>query len=153
MYHEMRKKERALDREAAERILKQGEYGILSTTGADGTPYGVPVSYAWADGVVYFHCARGVGHKVENLTHQNRVCFTVVGDTEVLPAKFSTRYESVIAFGTAKPAADKLAGLRLLQEKYSPAFPEEGRAYAQKSLSAVEVYEIAVEHLTAKGRR
>lgn len=153
MLHEMRRKDRQLDNAEAEKLLTTGEYGILSTTGEDGCPYGVPVSFAYADGIIYFHCAKDVGLKVENMKNHSRVCFTVVGETEILPEKFSTKYESVIVFGTAKKADDKLTGLRLLQEKYSPAFPEKGLEHAKKDFDYVEVYEITVEHMTAKGRR
>lgn len=151
MYHEMRKKNRESDKATAEQILAQGEYGILSTVGEDDLPYGVPVSYAYADGIIYFHCAKGVGHKVENIAHQATVCFTVVGKTEIIPGNFTTKYESAITFGTARPAQDKFLGLRLLQEKYSPSFAKEGLVHAQKAINVVEVYEITVEHLTAKG--
>lgn len=151
MYHEMRMKNRELDKAAAEQILTQGEYGILSTVGKDSIPYGVPLSYAYVNGIIYFHCAADVGHKLENIAHQNKVCFTVVGKTEIIPEKFSTKYESVIAFGTAHPAEDKYLGLRLLQEKYSPSFEKAGLAYARKAIDAVSVYEITVENLTAKG--
>lgn len=153
MIHEMRKKERQLSHTEAIRILEEGEFGILSTINEDGTPYGVPLSYVYADGIICFHCAKGVGHKVENMRHQSSVCFTVVGATKVLPEKFSTKYESVIAHGTVRPAENTLAGLRLLQEKYCPGFAEKGRIYAENSLEDVAVYEIVIHHLTAKGRR
>ena len=153
MFHEMRRKDRELDYTEAEKILSQGEYGILSTVDGDGCPYGVPISYAYADGIIYFHCAKDVGLKVENIRRQPQVCFTVVGDTEVLPEKFSTKYNSAIAFGTAREAQDKHLGLRLLQEKYSPSFSKEGLEYADKAIHQVTVYEITIEHLTAKGRR
>lgn len=153
MFHEMRKKNRELDKATAEQILARGEYGILSTVGADGIPYGVPVNYAYDDGIIYFHCALGVGHKVENIGHQPRVCFTVVGNTAVVPEHFTEKYKSVIAFGTTRPATDKYLGLRLLQEKYSPSFEKEGLLHAQKAIHVVEVYEITIEHMTAKGNR
>ncbi len=50
--------------------------------------------------VIYFHCAPE-GHKLENLSGNNKVSFCVVGKTQVLPDKFATNYESVIVFGTA----------------------------------------------------
>ncbi|MBO4981118.1 MAG: pyridoxamine 5'-phosphate oxidase family protein [Lachnospiraceae bacterium] len=150
---EMRRKDRQLDQKEAERILSEGEYGILSTVGRDDVPYGVPVSYAYRDGVIYFHGTRGTSRKADNIAHQPKVCFTVVGNTEVLPEKFSTRYESVIVFGTALAARDKTLGLRLLQEKYSPGFKEQGQEYINASLDQVAVYEILVDDMTAKGRR
>ncbi len=150
---EMRRKDRQLTTEAALHILETGEYGILSTVGTDGIPYGVPVSYVCQNGIIYFHCAQGVGLKVENMLHQPKVCFTVVGATQVLPEKFSTRYESAIVFGTVREATDKRTGLTLLQEKYSPAFPEEGKQHIQSSYEKVAVYEITIEQLTGKGRQ
>lgn len=151
--YEMRKKERQLSMEETNNILKKGEYGILSTVGEDGSPYGVPVSYAYADGIIYFHCAPGVGHKVANMEHLSKVCFTVVGDTQILPEKFSTKYESAIVFGTVRPAADKTIGLTLLQEKYCPDYAAKGREYIASALEKVAVYEIVLEEVTGKGRK
>lgn len=151
--HEMRRKDRQLSIEEAEHILLNGEYGILSTVGTDGMPYGVPISYVYADNCLYFHCARDMGLKVANLKHQNKVCFTVVGNTDVLPEQFSTKYESAIAFGTVREATDKLIGLTLLQEKYSPEYAQAGKELIAASFEQVAVYEMVVEELTGKGRR
>lgn len=151
--HEMRRKDRQLSAETTEQILKNGEYGILSTVGADGIPYGVPVNYAYADNCLYFHCAKGVGLKVANMVHQNKVCFTVVGSTEVLPGEFSTKYESAIVFGTVREATDKRIGLTLLQEKYSPEYAQSGRELIAAYFEQVAVYEMVIEELTGKGRR
>lgn len=150
---EMRRKDRQLSTAEAQEILVRGEYGILSTVGADGCPYAIPVSYAYENDTIYFHCAKGTGLKVENMSHQPKVCFTVVGNTEVLPEKFSTKYESAVVFGTAREADDKRIGLTLLQEKYSPDFAELGKQHIESSFDHVEVYEIHAEQVTGKGRR
>lgn len=47
--HEMRKKERRLQDEETRALLRTGEYGVLATIGQDGQPYGVPMSYAFAE--------------------------------------------------------------------------------------------------------
>lgn len=152
--HPMRKAERQLGREEAERILTEGEYGVLCTCGTEGEPYGVPLSYVYREGRISFHCAPAVGHKVAHLEQNARVCFTVVGKTEVLPAHFSTKYESAIAFGWAVLEEEgKVEALRALVRKYAPAFLEEGEAYIRRALERVAVYTIHVERLTAKGRR
>ena len=44
MNEKMRRKDRKTTEERAYEILKNGEYGILSTIGEDGYPYGVPVN-------------------------------------------------------------------------------------------------------------
>ena len=69
MMKEMRRKDRQLSLEDTLAVLEQGEYGILSTTCKDGTPYGVPVSYAYSNGCIYFHCARNAGLKSVSYTH------------------------------------------------------------------------------------
>lgn len=64
----MRRKDRQAGEEDILRILKENVYGVLSTISEDGWPYGVPVSYVYEDGKIYFHSAT-MGHKVDNLAH------------------------------------------------------------------------------------
>lgn len=151
----MRRQDRQLTTTAAKEILAAGEYGILATVDSEGQPYGVPLSYAYLDDKIYFHCAPAVGHKLANLAANPRVSFTVVGATEVLPAKFSTNYESAIALGIAAPALDetKRRALEVLILKYSPDFIEKGDKYIAGYFDKVDVYEITINQLTAKGRR
>lgn len=153
MDHTMRRSDRKLPEEEAKQILTQGEYGILSTIGEDGFPYGVPLSYAYDGEKIYFHCAADAGHKLENLRFNNKACFTVVGMTQVLPHKFSTKYENVIAFGTISPAEDKLAALEKICQKYSPGLEEQGRKYAKASEMRVALYELRITKLTGKARK
>lgn len=64
MFYEMRRKDRLLTEKEAKEILSEGEYGVLSTIGEDGYPYGVPVNYVYLNDSIYFHCAADVGHKL-----------------------------------------------------------------------------------------
>lgn len=154
MYKEMRRSDRQLSDKDMKEILEVGEYGILSTIGENGYPYGVPISYVYIDSKIFFHCAAGVGLKEENITYNDKVCFTVVGKTEVLPEKFSTKYESVIAFGTAKKSMEmKEKALEGLIKKYSPDFMEKGLNYIESAHYMTDVFEITIESITAKGRR
>lgn len=151
---EMRRKDRSIDNESSLEILKNGEYGILSTVSNDNTPYGVPLSYIYMNNHVYFHCAL-VGHKLENISENNHVCFTVVGKTCVLPEKFSTDYESVILFGEASEVfeSEKIDALRELIHKYSTEFLKEGEIYIQKAEAKTKVFRINIEQLTGKRRK
>lgn len=155
MFHSMRKIERELPEAEARTLLEQGEYGILSTVGPDGMPYGVPMSYALVGDTIYLHGVAHTGHRWDNLQQNPKACFTVVGDTRVLPEKFSTIYASAIAFGHVSQAEDPVAGLMALAEKYAPAFLEQGRAYAGSSLSKgeVAVYALHIQKLTGKARK
>ena len=151
--HEMRRSDRKLTDEETKQILAKGEYGILSTYGEDGYPYGVPLSYVYAGEKIYFHCSSEDGYKIQNMKYCNKVCFTVVGKTEVLPDQFATRYESVIAHGEVRKVTDKLPVLKMIQEKYSPDYAEKGIKYANSALDRVSIYEMQIERMTGKAKR
>ena len=123
MRRELRRKEREMTGPEARELLERGEYGVLSTRGADGAPYGIPLNYCIINGAIYFHCAVE-GHKLENIAVDGRVSFCVVGKTEVLPEQFATRYESAIISGTATEVYDEEKQLALegLLAKYSAEF-------------------------------
>jgi nitroimidazol reductase NimA-like FMN-containing flavoprotein (pyridoxamine 5'-phosphate oxidase superfamily) len=154
MFRELRLKDRKLPEEKAAEILEAGEYGVLSTCGADGQPYGVPLNYAYESGRIYFHCAKE-GRKLDNIAANTRVCFTVVGRAQVLPSEHTTAYESVIATGGAAEilGEEKLHALRLLVEKYSPEYLEEGLACVEKAGDRTGVVRIDIEDLCGKVNR
>ena len=153
MKHEIRNQKRAISEAGARELLGRGEYGILSTCGPDGQPYGVPLNYCLFAGTLYFHCAVA-GHKLENLGDDSRVSFCVVGKTEVLPEQFATRYESVIVTGRAAEifADEKQHALELLVAKYSPGFQAQGRKYIAAQSAQARVFRIDIEALTGKAR-
>ncbi|MHB8977922.1 MAG: pyridoxamine 5'-phosphate oxidase family protein [Trichloromonadaceae bacterium] len=119
-----------------------------------GQPYGIPLSYAYRNDCIYFHCALS-GHKLDNLAANQRICFSVVGRTELLPAEFATRYESALAFGqtTEIVGEERLNALRWLVEKYSPAFQAEGEEYIAQQQHATRVIKITIDQLSGKARR
>jgi nitroimidazol reductase NimA-like FMN-containing flavoprotein (pyridoxamine 5'-phosphate oxidase superfamily) len=149
----MRRKDRELSAEEAGRILAKGEFGVLSTVGTDGQPYGIPLSYVYRDNAVYFHCA-SEGHKLQNLANNHSVSFCVVGRTNVLPAEFVTNYESAVVFGPASEVqgSEKHGALLALLEKYSPDFIENGKCYIEKNTARTKVVKIFIARLTGKAR-
>ena len=50
---EMRRKDRELSIEEGKELLKNGEYGVLSTSDNCNQPYGILLSYAYFDGIIY----------------------------------------------------------------------------------------------------
>lgn len=154
MTRPMRRKDRETSAEEALALLDSAEYGVLSTVGTDGQPYGVPLSYVYRDGRLYFHCA-GSGRKLENIAHEPRVSFCVVGDTRVLPDLFATEYESAMVFGEASAVsgAERRQGLVWLLEKYCPDFMEEGLRYIESQDAATRLFRIDVQQISGKARR
>jgi nitroimidazol reductase NimA-like FMN-containing flavoprotein (pyridoxamine 5'-phosphate oxidase superfamily) len=154
MFREMRKKERELNNEEAIEILKNNTYGILSTIGENGYPYGVPLSYIYFNNAIFFHGATN-GHKLDNILNNNKVSFCVVGETHILPDKFSTEYESTIVFGKAFEVFDdeKNAALLEIINKYSSDYIEQGKEYIQRASKATKVIKIEIDHISGKARR
>lgn len=154
MHHELRRTERGITETEARELLERGEYGILSTCGPDGRPYGIPLSYCVMNDAIYFHCAVE-GHKLENIAAESRVSFCVVGNTEVLPDQFATRYESAIISGRAAEVFDeeKLRALEGLLEKYSAEYRLQGLNYIEAQGLQTRVFRIDIEAICGKARR
>lgn len=150
----MRRADRAITQEEAIVLLNKGEYGILSTVSKDGEPYGLPLSYCIIDDSIYFHCATE-GKKLEYFKYNNSVSFCVVGTTEILPAKFSTKYESIIVTGNIEESFDdeKLKGLEGLLHKYSPEFINKGITYIASAKEETKVFKISINNITGKARK
>lgn len=151
---QMRRSDRQMADDKALQLLQGAEYGVLTTIGEDGYPYGVPISFAYHAGCLYFHSATE-GKKLRNIAFNPKIQFVVVGDTEVLDSKFSTNYESVMAFGSAEEITEpeeKFKALMLLVEKYSPGFEMPGEAYARRSGHQTRIIRMKIEHITGKER-
>ena len=144
MFRTMRRFRQQLTHEECERILAGATSGVLALSGDDGYPYAVPLSHVYQDGKLYSHCAKE-GHKTD----------AIRGNDEVIPAKRTTAYISVIAFGKAVIVDDE-SGLRriagLIGEKFSTGYPEDCRRETDQMIAADRMYclEITVEHLTGK---
>lgn len=152
-FRELRRKDRSLDSTEAIGILEKSEFGILCT--CDGSyPYAVPVNYVYKDGFIYIHSANQ-GHKVDNIKKNNKVSFVVVGDYEILPREFSTRYESVVVFGKARilKGKDVVEPLREIVKKYSPTYQEEAERTIEEHFKGLCIIEIHVEHIQGKRGR
>ena len=156
MYKAMRRKDRAISQEEALELLERNEYGMLSTVGEDGQPYVVPLSYVLMDGQLYFHCAQ-VGQKIDNIVFCPRVCFCAVGATQpVYDGGFSTYFESVLVYGSARNvdgAEEKRRSLMLLAEKYLPEHMDKAEGDITKSFQRTAVYAISIDHISGKAKR
>lgn len=151
MFREMRKKSREIFDNNIVDILNNGEYGTLASVDENGFPYATPLNYVYYDNAIYFHSSP-YGHKLDNIVNNSKVSFCVVTDTKVVSEKFTTKYKSVIAFGTASWVIGtvKDAALMELIKKYSPTHLEKGQDYVEKAKGSATVIKIEIEHLTGK---
>lgn len=119
----------------------------------DGQPYIVPVNFGYADERIYFHTGPE-GMKMDFLAANDRVCFEVDTDVEMLPGAkpcaWSVRSHSVVGFGRAEVVQDddeRLAGLRLIVEHYAGPGEHE---FPADALAQTAVVRIQVEQMSGK---
>lgn len=157
MFREVRRQNRVLEGDRITELLNSSEFGFLSLgTSENGYAYGIPISYAYEEETdsLYFHCAPE-GQKLDEINKNNKVSFCVVGKTNPIADKFTTLYESVIAFGDAMTNLsddEKRKALRLLVRKYSAGFEEIAEQYMDKSWNRTAVFKIEIKHITAKAK-
>ena len=155
MFRKMRREKCELSKETAEKILREGIFGVLALSGDEGYSYAVPINYAYSDGKIYFHSAK-TGHKLDAIKNNDKVSFCVVERHEVVPEEFTSYFSSAIAFGKIRLAeddAEKLHALELLADKYSPNVSQDLREKELKRVSAVSIMILEIEHLTGKAAR
>ena len=137
-------------------ILKQGTYGVLSVTGEDGYPYGVPVNYVYEDGKIYIHGANA-GHKIDAVRRNPKVTFCVVDKSDVIKEEYTTRYRSVIAFGKARIVADEREILAAAEKLAIRFWPEDTKEHRDRvihnDIKVLGIIEIELEHVTGKQQK
>lgn len=153
MFREIaRDKRQNLSREECERILDKATSGVLSVLGDSDYPYGVPISFAYKDNIIYFH-GMPKGHKYDSMKKHDKVSFTVIETDQVVPEEYTTYFRSVIVFGKARVIEDveeKHRIVDLLVEKYSPGFAEGVHEEFRERIAWMGAFEIDIEHMSGK---
>lgn len=115
-------------------------------------PYVIPLSFGYADGALWFHCA-SEGTKLDLLRRDPRVGFAAVTDARVVAGTaacdFSATGESVVGRGTARVCTDpdeRRRGLDALMRHHGMDRPE----YRADALARTCVVRIDVEELRGK---
>ena len=151
------RKRRGMSLDAITDFLNSASVGRMATINPNGTPYVLPLHFAFEGDRIYVHCALE-GKKLDNLRRNPAVCFeadeaidiTIVSDK---PCASGTYYRSVIANGNAAIVEDPVRKKHILQvfmDKYA-----EGRKYGEMPAEAIEetcVVEIIVEEISGKAR-
>lgn len=152
-FREMRRKNQILTEAECTEILDRNTAGVLAVSGDSGYPYAVPLSYVYADGKLYFHCAKS-GHKLDAIKSCDRVSFCVIDEDQVVPAEYTTYFRSVIIFGRARILEDEMQIRRAMETlalKYSPNETKESRDNEINSeFPALCVVGIDIDHMTGK---
>ncbi|SCJ50192.1 Predicted flavin-nucleotide-binding protein [uncultured Eubacterium sp.] len=152
MFRNMRRSKQVLSQADSIAILERATSGVLAVAGDDDYPYAVPISFVYADGKIFFHCAKS-GHKLDAIARNNKVSFCIIDEDQIVPEEYTTYFRSVIAFGKARileEEGEKRSAIEKLAAKYSPN-QEEGRLKEiDDQISHMCMVEITVDHLSGK---
>lgn len=150
-FRPMRRFKQEVPEDACLELLRTAQRGVLSLSGDDGYPYGVPMNFHYAQGKIYFHGARA-GHKIDALRRCDKASFCVLSEAQRNPGEWWNCFTSVICFGRIREVTDegeRTALLRALGEKYFP----EGYDIAgdlRKNGPQAAVLEFTIEHMSGK---
>lgn len=151
-FRKMRRFKQQLSTEETEKILKGCTSGVLAVIGDSGYPYGVPISYVYYGGALYFHSALR-GHKIDAIKANSKACFTVIERDDVKPCEYTTYFRSVICFGRVAvidDAEEKMRLARILGNRYNPGDDEALAKELAKGFKAMCVLKMDIEHITGK---
>lgn len=147
----MRKASRRKDPEWALEVFDHAPYITLSLTRPEGTPYGVPLSMARRDDrTFYFHCAPE-GEKLDCIRTNPIVALSAVSRCspryEEEKNNFTEYYRSAMAVGRAEiveDAAEKIQALRLICERFLPAYMTRFDEAVARSLARTAIVRITL---------
>jgi nitroimidazol reductase NimA-like FMN-containing flavoprotein (pyridoxamine 5'-phosphate oxidase superfamily) len=145
-----------LDERAVYALLDRTKVGRLTTLGADGGPYTIPVHFARDGAALLIHCGVS-GRKLDNIAADARICFeademeAIVDKGANPPCNVYTSYESAICEGTAEVLSapdDVRAALRFIIAKYTPNYVD--LPLPAKMVDATRIIRITVSKLSGK---
>ncbi|WP_279061033.1 pyridoxamine 5'-phosphate oxidase family protein [Campylobacter lanienae] len=166
----MRRSDRELNQEIALKIIDECQYATLSCIDENNEIFSIPISIARDGMSIYIHGAK-TGSKarlykdgkiVELVAvSYNRVptpsyeyCESIKDSASELGSMvFTTKYQSAIAKTKAYEVTNesqKIKALELLCKKYTPNYMDYFDTAAIGSLSKINIYELKIEHLSAK---
>jgi nitroimidazol reductase NimA-like FMN-containing flavoprotein (pyridoxamine 5'-phosphate oxidase superfamily) len=139
---DVRKKDLIMNNEEMLEFLKTENVGHLAMKNPDGSPYIIPINYAFTDNKFVLHCA-SKGQKIENLKLDNKVCFEVAKRDDLVTKR-------VIAFGRVRFIDDFEMKSKLLYEFTAVFTNNREFSLAEKAIKRTCVLVIDVEHMTGE---
>ena len=144
-----------MDQNFALYVVDKCEYAVISMVDPEGEPYCLPITIVRSENTIYFHTAME-GRKIDILNSAPSVCMACVGDTNPVPHKFTTEFESAIVTGTAYEVteeAEKILALKLLCQRHASTNMKEFDRAVSKSLSRTGIWKIKIREITGKRKK
>ena len=153
MFRPMRRFRQQISEEECVSVLTEEKRGVLSMTGEDGYPYGIPMNHWYCpdDGKLYFHGA-GTGHKIDAIARDSRVSYCVYDAGFRREGEWALNVRSVVVFGRIAPVTDREKARAILENLCRKFTDDEDyiRREIQNALPRVQCLELTVDHMTGK---
>ena len=148
----MRRKEKEIAEEAdIEAVIRKARLCRLGLSDGE-QPYIVPLCFGYDQRTLYFHSA-SEGKKLDIIRKNQRVCFELDVDTEVVRAekacRWGMRYQSVIGFGKAvfvDSFEERQNAFAMIMRQYSPHFLD----ITDSDLKNITVIKVLIDRMTGK---
>ena len=153
MFRDIQRKKQALSPEECAEILKETRRGVLSVTGDDGYPYGMPLNhyYDGESGLLWFHSGK-TGHKIDALRRTDKASFCVLDEGVRNPGEWWLTFRSVIVFGRVRFLEDYDRAIDI-SRRLSLLFTDD-EAYIDREIErsgpGVLVFALEPEHIAGK---
>ena len=153
MFRDIQRKKQALAPEECAEILKETRRGVLSVTGDDGYPYGMPLNhyYDGETGTLWFHSGK-TGHKIDALRRSDKVSFCVMDEGVKNPGEWWLTFRSVVVFGRIRFLDDYDRAVEI-SRRLSLLFTDD-EAYIEREIErsgpGTLCWELIPEHMTGK---
>ena len=153
MFRKMIRSRQQLSEDACVRLLKTQLRGVLSLSGDDGYPYGLPMNhfYCEEDGKLYFHCGKK-GHKIDAIKRCKKASFCVIDQGYRKDGEWALNIQSVIVFGSIDFIEDQETIYRLSRQ-LSRKFTDD-EDYIDREITrsgpATLMFSLTPEHITGK---
>jgi nitroimidazol reductase NimA-like FMN-containing flavoprotein (pyridoxamine 5'-phosphate oxidase superfamily) len=138
-----------------ENIINACEICFVGITELDGSPYVIPMNFAYSHGEVILHSAPE-GKHLQLLENDNRVCLTFCSDRKLMyqhpdvACSYSMNSKSVLVKGKVTfidNLEEKEQAMNLFMEKYTQ---RTDFKYSVPALRNVKVWKVKIEKMTAK---
>lgn len=153
MFRPIRKKKNEISIDTAKELLHCSRRGILAVHGDNGYPYAIPINYLYDEDAekIIFHGAKA-GHKVDSLKACDKVCFTVCGNERMKEESWAPFLQSVVVFGRCHLVENQENIIKNVKKFAMKYYPDEKLVEEEVALSgsAVQMFEIEIEHLSGK---
>ena len=151
MFRDLTRIKQKLSDEECKAILTDEVRGVLSLTGDNGYPYGVPINYYYSpsENKIYFHSSKS-GHKIDAVKMNDKASFCVYDKGFHKDGHWSLNIKSVIVFGritvSESWSRDMIVAFCKKFTDDMDYIDKEIETYAANTV----VLEMSVEHMTGK---